>query len=93
MKSSNMRTAELLVKSATVGGFIGMVTVGMVLWADVSAIRTMLNASGDSTLASLFLAGAMTKGAVLGAAIGTAIPALIRTLRWATGRRPSQQDR
>lgn len=95
MHTNDMRAADVLVKAATAGGFVGMVTVGMVLWTDASAIGTMFNAADSSLLASLFLAGAMIKGAVVGAAFGTALPVMtrIRGLRPAiAGRKPSQQD-
>jgi hypothetical protein len=65
-------------KYSIAGSFAGMVGIGAVLWFDVSAIGTMFKTADNSMLANLFLSGAMLKGAVLGAAMGTAMPSLRR---------------
>jgi hypothetical protein len=63
---------EQLAKSAVVGAFSGMAVVGGVLWFDLSSIGSLFNGAQNQLLANFFLAGAMLKGAVLGAAIGSA---------------------
>jgi hypothetical protein len=67
-----------VLKCSIAGSFAGMVVVGGVLWLDLSSIGTMFKAADNSMLANLFLSGAMLKGAVLGAALGTAMPSLRR---------------
>jgi len=52
--------------------------VGAVLWFDLSSIGTMFKTADNILLANLFLSGAMPKGAVIGAAMGTAMPSLRR---------------
>lgn len=64
--------------SSIAGSFAGMVGIGAVLWFDVSSIGTMFKTADNSMLANLFLSGAMLKGAVLGAVVGTAMPSLSR---------------
>ncbi len=60
------------------GSFSGMVLVGAVLWFDISSIKSMFITADNTLLANLFLSGAMLKGAVVGAAVGTAMPTLRR---------------
>jgi hypothetical protein len=67
-----------VLKYSIAGSFAGMVGVGAVLWFDISSIGTMFTTADNSLLANLFLSGAMLKGAVLGAAFGTAMPSLRR---------------
>ena len=55
-----------------------MVGIGAVLWFDVSSIGTMFKTATTAMLANLFLSGAMLKGAVIGAAVGMAMPSLRR---------------
>lgn len=65
-------------KYSIAGSFAAMVGIGTVLWLDVSSIGTMFKTADNSLLANLFLSGAMLKGAVIGAAVGTAMPSLRR---------------
>jgi hypothetical protein len=55
-----------------------MVLVGAVLWFDVSSIGALFKTGDNMLLANLFLSGAMLKGAVIGAAVGTAMPTMTR---------------
>ncbi len=71
MHAADFSTVDQIGRYALLGAFIGMVIVGQVLWFDVSAIGSMLKAADNTLLASLFLGGAMLKGALLGAALGT----------------------
>lgn len=72
MQSSDAIIVHQLVKSATVGAFLGMSVVAMALWLDVSAIGTTLRASDNGLVGQLLLAGAVLKGTVLGLAVGSA---------------------
>ena len=56
------------------GAFGGMVLIGTILWWDVSGIGSMLTATEELLRLNLFLAGAMLKGALLGAVLGAAMP-------------------
>jgi hypothetical protein len=67
-----------VLKYSIAGSFAGMVGVGAVLWFDLSSIGTMFKTADNSLLANLFLSGAMLKSAVIGAAMGTAMPSLRR---------------
>jgi hypothetical protein len=72
MRSSDATIVQQLVNHGTIGAFVGMAVVGMVLWLDVSAIGTMLRASENGLAVQLFLAGAMLKGTLLGLVAGSA---------------------
>lgn len=72
MHATDFSTADQIGRYALLGAFVGMVLIGQVLWFDVSAIGSMLKAADNTLLLNLFLGGAMLKGALLGAAIGTA---------------------
>jgi hypothetical protein len=78
MNEENAQVVNEMLKYAVAGSFAGMVTVGAVLWFDISSIKSMFTASDNALLANLFLSGAMLKGAVIGAAIGTATLSLRR---------------
>ncbi len=54
----------------TIGGFVGMVAVGQVLWLDLFSLGSMLKTSENHLVVSLVLGGAMIAGAVTGATIG-----------------------
>jgi hypothetical protein len=56
------------------GAFGGMVFIGTILWWDVSGIGSMMTAAEETIRLNLFLAGAMLKGALLGAVLGAAMP-------------------
>lgn len=66
------------------GAFVGMVLVGTILWWDVSGIGSLLNAPGETLRLNLFLAGAMVKGALVGAVLGAAMPSKQRSAVRAT---------
>ncbi|MFZ1415931.1 MAG: hypothetical protein WAS73_15340 [Defluviicoccus sp.] len=70
------------------GAFVGMVLVGTILWWDVSAIGSMLSAAGETVRLNLFLAGAMMKGALIGAVVGAALPMRQRSTARATASTP-----
>lgn len=72
MHTTDVSTIDQIGRYALLGAFVGMVIVGQVLWFDVSAIGSMLKAADNALLINLFLGGAMLKGALLGAALGTA---------------------
>lgn len=72
MRKDDATTVEQLAKFAVVGAFAGMAVVGAVLWFDLSSIASMLDRTQDQLLANAFLVGAMLKGALLGAVIGSA---------------------
>lgn len=55
---------------AMAGSFAGMVTVGAVLWFDVSSIGTLFESNQHAALTSLFLGGSILKGGLLGLAAG-----------------------
>ena len=71
MHAADFPTVDQIGRHALLGAFVGMVLVGQVLWFDVSAIGSMLKAADNTLLVNLFLGGAMLKGALLGAALGT----------------------
>lgn len=71
MHAADFSTIDQIGRYALVGAFTGMVIVGQVLWFDVSSIGSMLKAADNTLFANLFLGGAMLKGALLGAVIGT----------------------
>lgn len=73
MNEQEARLANQVFKYALAGSFLGMATVGAVLWFDVSSIGSMFKTADNVLLANIFLSGAMLKGAVLGAAVGTAM--------------------
>lgn len=66
------------------GAFVGMVVVGSILWWDISSIGSMLTAAGETVRLNLFLAGAMMKGALIGAVMGAAMPMRLRSTARAT---------
>lgn len=77
------------ISQAAIGGaFVGMVLVGTIVWWDVSSIRTLLSATEETLRLNLFLAGAMAKGALLGAALGSATPMRQRATGRSTVNRP-----
>lgn len=78
MDEENASVVGRVLKYAIAGSFAGMVTVGGVLWFDISSIKSLFAASDSTLLANLFLSGAMIKGAVIGAAMGTATFSLRR---------------
>lgn len=78
MNEDNARVVDGILKYAIAGSFAGMVGVGGVLWFDISSIKSLFTASDSALLANLFLSGAMIKGAVIGAAVGTAALSLRR---------------
>jgi hypothetical protein len=71
MHAADFPTVDQIGRHALLGAFVGMVLVGQVLWFDVSAIGSMLKAADNTLLVNLFIGGAMLKGALLGAALGT----------------------
>lgn len=70
------------------GAFVGMVAVGTILWWDISAIGSLLTAAEETLRLNLFLAGAMMKGALVGAVMGAALPMKHRASARATTRMP-----
>jgi hypothetical protein len=91
----NEQDADFLnrvLKYSIAGSFAGMVMVGGVLWLDISSIGTMFKTADNALLANLFLSGAMLKGAVLGAALGTAMPSLRREPALARSRLSHRRD-
>jgi hypothetical protein len=78
MNEKDAHVSNRVLNYAIARSFAGMVMVGAVLWFDVSSIKSMFTTSDSALLANLFLSGAMLKGAVIGAAIGTATLGLRR---------------
>lgn len=73
MNKQDAHVASQVFNYSLAGSFLGMVTVSALLWFDVSSIGSMFETADDGLLANVFLSGAMLKGAVLGAAVGTAM--------------------
>lgn len=72
MQKEDSVVISQLIKYSIAGAFSAMVGVAAILVFDISSVGTLLSSATNQLHANLFFGGAMLKGSLIGAALGSA---------------------